>query len=156
MVGMGRKEATYNELENLDELKENIRVASGVGSRVLQEHGIEEIMVENFGDSEAAAEGAQLGIWQYQENKNDDDKRNEAKIDLFEGNREQWDRGILKADSQNIARCLCEIPGNILTPLKFAQVSGVIGLLLSVAFIRGYTLLCILSCNHVYTNACFY
>uniref|UniRef100_A0A1B6CQ62 Cytosol aminopeptidase n=1 Tax=Clastoptera arizonana TaxID=38151 RepID=A0A1B6CQ62_9HEMI len=121
VVGMGKKGAGYNELENIDDFKENARVAAGVGSRILQKHGIENITVDNFGDVEAAAEGANLGIWQYQENKDDNYKKNEAKVNLSEGNKEQWDRGTLKAECQNIARCLCETPANLLTPTKFSK-----------------------------------
>uniref|UniRef100_A0A1B6C2I6 Cytosol aminopeptidase n=1 Tax=Clastoptera arizonana TaxID=38151 RepID=A0A1B6C2I6_9HEMI len=119
VAGIGKKTTGFNEYENLDEFKENARVAAGIGSRVLQDHGIENITIESFEDEEAAAEGSHLGIWQYQENK--EDKKNEATVSLSDGNKDQWDRGILKAECQNIVRCLCEIPANLMTPVKFCR-----------------------------------
>lgn len=61
-----------------------IRWAAGTGARALQETGISTIFVEGFTNAEAAAEGAILSVWQYQELKDKADQQPNAKVDLFE------------------------------------------------------------------------
>jgi len=70
-------------VEELDECKENIRVAAGTGVRKIRETGVTCINVEGFNDPQAAAEGAQLGIWRYQEFKDPEAQVAEDTIELF-------------------------------------------------------------------------
>lgn len=81
--------------------------------------------MEDFNKPEAAAEGAVLGTWYYS------DRSVETQVKRFEINRgspegreadDEFLRGMEKAESQNIVRCLCETPPNFLTPTKFAEV----------------------------------
>lgn len=74
LVGMGNECVTYNRKEQLDELKEAIRMSAGLGIRTLQDNHIDEIHVESFGHSESAAEGAALAAWVYQELKAEEDR----------------------------------------------------------------------------------
>lgn len=111
VAGLGPKDADFNHIEYLDEGKENIRIATGLGARALQKLGVQDIGVEGFNKADAAAEGATLGVWYYT------DKEVETKVSLQEyGEPEDWERGVTKADAQNLVRCLCETPPNFLTP----------------------------------------
>lgn len=115
VAGLGSKTADFSSSEYLDEGKENVRIASGLGARALQKMGVKDIAVEGFDKVEAAAEGATLGVWYYT------DKEIETKVNLYEGdNPEDWERGVTKADAQNLVRCLCETPTNYITPRIFA------------------------------------
>lgn len=115
VAGLGDKDADFNKVEYLDEGKENVRIATGLGARTLQKLGENEIAIEGFDKAEAAAEGAYLGVWYYT------DKEIETKVSLYEnGDPEEWERGVTKAEAQNIVRCLSETPSNFLTPRIFA------------------------------------
>jgi len=122
VAGLGQEGVGVNDLEHLDECKENIRIAAGVGAMALQEQGLQSLFIEGFTNTEAAAEGALLGIWRYQDLKNRDRQEPTPKLDLFEDpDREGWQRGIAKADAQNLARRLEDTPGNLMNPSIFAQ-----------------------------------
>ncbi|XP_014241292.1 cytosol aminopeptidase-like [Cimex lectularius] len=121
---LGQEGLGYNEIECLEECKENIRIASAVGAKALQEqHGLPIVMVEGFTNPEAAAEGAILSVWRYQEQKtNVARKVVEPVLELYDDpDRESWDRGMVKGGAQNVARYLEESPANIMTPSKFAK-----------------------------------
>ncbi|BET01986.1 manganese ion Hypothetical protein [Nesidiocoris tenuis] len=116
-VGLGSESVGWSTLEGMDECKENIRAAAGAGAMALQDQGIPNIAIEEFTNAEAAAEGAALGVWRYQEWKNTEDRATVAAIDLYGSEeRDAWIRGIVKAESQNMARELEEVPANLMTP----------------------------------------
>ncbi|BET01988.1 manganese ion Hypothetical protein [Nesidiocoris tenuis] len=118
----GAEAAAYNENECLEECKENVRVAAGAGARALQEQGIEEIEVEGFNLSEAAAEGSALAVWRYQELKNKLNRKTQSTVELYDDDdKESWSRGLVKAEAQNLARLLEECPANIMTPEQFVK-----------------------------------
>lgn len=122
IAGVGREKVGINRLENINECKENIRVAAGVGAMRLQADGCTEIFIEEFTNAEAAAEGATLGIWQYQELKCKTRQKTASTIDIFGcDNKDAWKRGVIKAECQNIARRLEEVPPNLMTPTVFAK-----------------------------------
>lgn len=122
IAGLGKEKAGINQLENLNECKENIRVAAGVGAMRLQDDGISSIHVEEFTNAEAAAEGATLGVWQYQELRSKANQKPLATVDLFASDdKDGWKRGVIKGEAQNIARRLEEMPPNLLTPSIFAR-----------------------------------
>lgn len=124
-VGLGKDSLKYNELEELDEGREAIRIAASAGCRGLQDVGVTEISVEDLGNAEAAAEGATLGVWKYQENKRKEKQTKIPIIKFFEdsGNdkEENWKQGVIKAEAQNLARRLADTPANLMTPTIFAQ-----------------------------------
>ena len=67
MAGLGKEDVGFNTLENLDECREMVRIAAGTGVRALRSMGVGIISVEGFGQAEAAAEGAGLAAWRFQE-----------------------------------------------------------------------------------------
>lgn len=83
LVSLGREDVGYNRIEEIDECKENIRVAAGVGARKLRETGVTFICFDGMGHPESAAEGAQLGVWRYQDYKAKEDQIKIATVDLY-------------------------------------------------------------------------
>lgn len=83
LVCLGKEEVGYNRVEELDECKENIRIACGIGARKLRETGVTSIAFDGMGHAESAAEGAQLAVWRYQDYKNKEDQIKIAQVDLY-------------------------------------------------------------------------
>ncbi|XP_069680322.1 cytosol aminopeptidase-like isoform X1 [Periplaneta americana] len=122
VAGLGKEDVGFNTLENLDECRENVRVAAGAGARALSSLGTSMISVEGFGQAEAAAEGAALATWRFQDFKAKEDHKSVPHLELFmDADSAGWQRGLLKADAQNLARNLCDTPANIMTPSAFAR-----------------------------------
>ncbi|XP_023233176.1 cytosol aminopeptidase-like isoform X1 [Centruroides sculpturatus] len=124
VVGLGSSTAGYNEQEEYDEKKENIRVAISVGTKQLRECGAVEIDVDTCDDSEAASEGGHLGLFSYDELKAKSSQKPIVTLRPF-GNEglDKWKIGMVKAEGQNIARRLMETPANIMTPTRFAEIA---------------------------------
>ncbi|CAB0017416.1 unnamed protein product [Nesidiocoris tenuis] len=81
---LGAESAGRNDVESLDQCRENIRSAVGLGAIALQDQGITNIFVEEFTNAEAAAESAALAVWTYQDWKSKDDRLlTEAKIEPY-------------------------------------------------------------------------
>jgi aminopeptidase len=121
VVGLGHEGYGYNEFEGRDEGKEAIRVAVGAGIRALSQLKIRKLCVECFGHAESAAEGAGLGLWQYQDLKNKKYRKQTPSLSLYDDNDlTGWDIGLIKASAQNMARQLTESPSNLMTPLAFS------------------------------------
>uniref|UniRef100_T1IDF3 Cytosol aminopeptidase n=1 Tax=Rhodnius prolixus TaxID=13249 RepID=T1IDF3_RHOPR len=119
---LGHESATMNPKEQLDECRENIRIAAGTGAMQLQSQGISHIFVEGFSNAEAAAEGASLAIWRYQDWKAKENQMPKADIQLWgSDDKDGWIRGIIKGEAQNRAREIQEAPANLMTPAIFAQ-----------------------------------
>lgn len=126
VAGLGTECLRFNTTEQMDESKEAIRIASGVGTRALQKFKPSLIDVESFGNAEAAAEGATLSTWKFQEYKRRTSTEiiPKAKLQLYDDcDTEGWKIGTLKAESQNLARFLQEMPPNILNPISFAKIA---------------------------------
>nr|CAD7396664.1 unnamed protein product [Timema poppensis] len=124
VVGLGSQCTGYNVVEDIDERKEAVRIASAVGCCELQTLGMREIEVEDFGGlAESAAEGSILGTYVFQDFKKLDHRLSVPVLQPYDvcSNWEQWRIGLVKASSQNYARHLMEMPGNLLTPTTFAQ-----------------------------------
>lgn len=122
VAGLGREKLGYNEMEAIDEGLEAVRVASGIGSQMLQQQGVDRVLVEGMGHPEQAAEGCALALWRYQKNKSREKRKTIPTIELFDdGDSESFQRGLFKAESQNLARRLSDTPANLMTPLHFAQ-----------------------------------
>ncbi|XP_066041612.1 cytosol aminopeptidase isoform X2 [Chamaea fasciata] len=120
VVGLGKKNAGINEQENWNEGKENIRTAVAVGCRQIQELEIPCVEVDPCGDAQAAAEGAVLGLHEYNELKQ---KKKPVVTPQLHGSAESeaWQKGVIHAEGQNLARYLMEAPANYITPIKFAE-----------------------------------
>ncbi|OWK06978.1 LAP3 [Cervus elaphus hippelaphus] len=120
VVGLGKKTAGVDEQENWHEGKENIRVAVAAGCRQIQDLEIPSVEVDPCGDAQAAAEGAVLGLYEYDDLKQKRKVVVSAKLHGSE-DQEAWQRGVLFASGQNLARRLMETPANEMTPTKFAE-----------------------------------
>ncbi|CAG0899502.1 unnamed protein product [Darwinula stevensoni] len=120
VVGLGSKTQAYCDHEERDEKKEAIRAAVAAGIRSLRDIGAKEILVDSCGDADAAAEGAWLSAFLFDELKSDKKDPVQIKLHGTEG-ADFWNRGEVKAKAQNVARRLTELPANILTPTKFAE-----------------------------------
>lgn len=149
VVGLGDQCQTYNALEEIDEKKEAIRIAANgkfntihvtaliaaltstklltnfltVGYKNLKQVGMTQIELDDMSDAESAAEGATLASWKFNEYKTKKEDSPEPKIALYTESQEKckWDRGLIKAESQNLARRLMETPANKMTPTIFAN-----------------------------------
>jgi len=125
VVGLGKNGCSYNEQEDIDEGQENVRNAASEGCKMLREVGVTKILLEGMGNPEAAAEGATLGLWLFQEFKDKDKQKKVPQVELYgEENVEEraaWEKGVIKAQAQNVARNLADTPANLMTPTIFAQ-----------------------------------
>lgn len=122
LVGLGKEKLGYNEMEAIDEGMESVRAAAGMGAQILKREGVNRILVEGMGFPEQAAEGCALALWRYQENKSREKWKTIPTIELFDDpDAESFQRGLFKAESQNLARRLSDTPANQMTPLHFAQ-----------------------------------
>jgi len=127
VVGLGPADASYNEADDIDEKRENVRSAIAIGAKgVRDEKGVDEVHIDPCGDAEAAAEGAHLALWAYDELKSDKYKKKRVKIDAYlaagEPNvKDTFERGVKLANAQNVCRRLAEMPANYLTPTNFGK-----------------------------------
>ncbi|XP_022207976.2 cytosol aminopeptidase [Nilaparvata lugens] len=127
VVGLGERGLGYNEQEQMDEQKEQIREAAAIGSVALRDVSrMEKIFIESFGHAESAAEGSVLGLWSHVDYKTYKlgESLTTPHVELFDDcDLTGWKIGLQKANAQNLARKLCEMPANHLTPRKFAELA---------------------------------
>ncbi|XP_049884612.1 cytosol aminopeptidase-like [Pectinophora gossypiella] len=126
IAGLGSECLAFNKTEKLDESKEAIRIAAGVGAKALQQLNPTVIHVESFGCAESAAEGASLSVWQFNEFRSPTTLPviKHPVLHLYDDcDFEGWKIGKAKAESQNLARFLQELPANILDPTAFAKIA---------------------------------
>ncbi|CAA9994234.1 unnamed protein product [Nesidiocoris tenuis] len=122
LVGLGNQCYGYNRVEQRDEAKEAVRLAVGAGCQAVQNLGANKVFIESFGITEAAAEGACLALWMYQDLKNKNKRKKIPHIGLYDDcDWTAWQVGLEKAASQNLARQMMEAPGNLMTPLLFTM-----------------------------------
>lgn len=141
VVGLGPRNASYNEDEDVDEKRENIRSAMAVAAKsVRDEQGVDEIHFDPCGDPEASAEGASLALWYFDELKSKKYKKKVVKVDVYQATagaqsvqevapgsasaqsvKETFDRGATLARAQNVCRRLAEMPANLMTPTIFCK-----------------------------------
>lgn len=97
------------------------------GARAIRTIGeIDEIVVDDCNDAEAAAEGGTLGLWVFDELKSEKYKTKPIRLGLLNNNAnpdalKKWERGVILSNGQNIARRLMEMPANLMTPTIFAD-----------------------------------
>ncbi|CAN2388616.1 leucine aminopeptidase 3 [Pristimantis euphronides] len=121
VVGLGKQSAGINEQELWNESKENIRTAVSVGCRQMQDLEVEQVEVDPCGDAQAAAEGAILGLYEYDELKSKKKKKVSTQV-YGSQDLDAWQKGVAYAEGQNLARYLMESPANYITPSKFAEI----------------------------------
>lgn len=124
IVGIG-PEKPNNDKTNVDQVLENVRIAAGLGARMLQKQNCISICVDDMEFAEQSAEGTALKLWKFDDSfltGTKDSRANCATIKLYgPGDANKWLRGLLKADAQNLVRNLCELPSNKLTPTEFGN-----------------------------------
>uniref|UniRef100_A0A6G1SG35 Cytosol aminopeptidase n=1 Tax=Aceria tosichella TaxID=561515 RepID=A0A6G1SG35_9ACAR len=129
VVGLGPPDATFNEAEDVDEKRENVRSAIAVAAKsVRDEPGVDEVQVDPCGDAEAASEGANLALWHFDELKSEKYKKKVVKVDVYRPDgssdgpvKEAFERGAKLARAQNVCRRLAEMPANLMTPTIFGK-----------------------------------
>jgi len=121
VVGLGSECYGYNKVEQRDEGKEAVRIGAGAGIRALERLKISKLYIESLGNTEAAAEGAGLGLWKYQDLKQRSKRWRVPYLGLYDDcDFTAWEIGLEKASAQNLARQLMETPSNLMTPTSFA------------------------------------
>lgn len=129
VVGLGSHNAGFNELEEIEEDRENIRAAAAIGARALRDVGsVDEIDVDDCGDPVAAAEGSLLGLFYFDELKGESLKKPSVRVNHYNVSNDEsaatkWQFGSLLATGQNNARRLMEMPANLMTPTRFASIA---------------------------------
>lgn len=128
VVGLGSPDASVNQLEEVNEARENVRAAVANGVRAIRDLGgdFDEVVVDDCHDPEASAEGATLGLFYYDELKSEKYKKKKLKVSLLPSAHDKdaqakWERGVIVANGQNLARRLMETPANHMTPTIFAN-----------------------------------
>ncbi|GAB0094553.1 cytosol aminopeptidase [Sergentomyia squamirostris] len=122
VAGLGDA-TSWDVLDALDDARENVRIAVGAGVKALAAEKITQVEVEDFnGHAEAAAEGALLAAYRFQEYKKPEARKTVATVTLAEGcsGLEKFKRGEIVTRAQNWSRLLMEIPANLMTPTIFA------------------------------------
>jgi aminopeptidase len=135
VVGLGSKSAGFNEIEDLDESKENVRkaIASGVSALQKLEVKLSALQIDGTHEPQAAAEGAQLSGYQFNELKQEKSREKQLPVRLAEADAtgaprsSDFERGLTVAKYQNICRRLKEMPANLLTPTRFAEEAVALG-----------------------------
>ncbi|KAJ2954045.1 hypothetical protein O0L34_g2258 [Tuta absoluta] len=126
VAGLGSECLAFNTTERMDESKEAIRVAAGVGARALKKLDPTHIDLESFGNAECSAEGASLAIWGFNEYKTIKTipRVKHPVLRLYDDcDFEGFKIGQHKAEAQNLARYLQELPPNVLNPTSFAKIA---------------------------------
>ncbi|XP_071828258.1 cytosol aminopeptidase-like [Apostichopus japonicus] len=125
VVGLGKKSAGFNELEGLKDCKENVRTAVAAGVRALKDVNCIRVRVDPCGDAQAAAEGAFLSAFKYDELKSNSKQKPQMDLSLWintgSNDHSHWITGRTYAKSQNFARKLMEMPANKLTPSVYGE-----------------------------------
>jgi cytosol aminopeptidase len=104
----------------------------GKGVRGLQEHRVNHIWVDpcHLHDAEAASIGAHLACFAYDALKSEREQVCKPSLYCYEGHsdhteslRKSWEVGRIKAEAQNLARKLMDMPSNHLTPQRYAEIA---------------------------------
>jgi len=128
VVGLGSQDATLNEMEDIHEGRENVRSAIGHGVIALRELNdkIQLVEVDGCNDPQSAAEGATLANYSFDEYKEEPLRVKFHPVKLAQTDAasvEQYQRGIILAESQNRCRNMMEQPANMLTPTRFGEIA---------------------------------
>uniref|UniRef100_A0A1L8E2M7 Cytosol aminopeptidase n=1 Tax=Nyssomyia neivai TaxID=330878 RepID=A0A1L8E2M7_9DIPT len=123
VTGLGDA-TSWDILDGLDGARENVRIAAGAGVKALAAEKVAHVEIEDFnGQAEAAAEGATLAAYRFQEYKKPEARKTVAQVSLAADASGSGDfkRGVVTARAQNWSRLLMETPANLMTPTIFAE-----------------------------------
>ncbi|XP_008315686.1 cytosol aminopeptidase [Cynoglossus semilaevis] len=120
VVGLGEENAGVCAAENWNTSKENVRQAVSAGCRLLQDLEVGHVEVDGCGDAQSAAEGAVLGLFHYDQLKSKKKAKVTTKLHRS-ADLNGWQKGVVYAEGQNLARLLMEAPASHITPTTFAN-----------------------------------
>jgi cytosol aminopeptidase len=102
---------------------EATRAAIATGVKYLREEGCKSVALPSFGYTQAAAEGALLGLYRFDElmTMNTETRPILDKLIYCGDETDEWQNGVIVATAQNLARRLGELPSNIATPTFFTE-----------------------------------
>ncbi|XP_062561028.1 cytosol aminopeptidase-like isoform X2 [Armigeres subalbatus] len=122
VAGLGDA-SKWDELDEINGAKENVRIAASSGVKALSACKIGRIEVEDMEDAKAAAEGALLSNYKFQDFKSKDKQTTLPAVSLAENANggDQWEQGWVLGQAQNWARSLMETPANLMTPSIFSE-----------------------------------
>ncbi|XP_047128998.1 cytosol aminopeptidase isoform X1 [Hydra vulgaris] len=125
ITGLDEEDPKENPNEEVNQKKENIRVAVGAAALELKKLEVKSIDVDSCGDASASAEGINLSLYSF--NKFKSEKKDQPTFKMFDADNnnkalfEDWHYGLKVSNSQNFARELMETPSNYKYPLLFAN-----------------------------------
>ena len=120
VIAVGVDTAAGDQEEAIDLARESVRAAAGAGVQLARSIKVSSVQMDSLGDSQAAAEGATLTNWAYQQFKKE--KKTFPELKLHPDDTESlkgWNTGVVHGSCQNLARQLMEAPANFLTPDQF-------------------------------------
>lgn len=105
VAGLGDA-SKWDELDEINGAKENVRIAASAGVRALAGCKIGRVEVEDLEDAQAAAEGALLANYKFQPYKCKDKQTSLPEVSLAEQaeGAVEWERGWILGGAQNWAR----------------------------------------------------
>ncbi|KAG0069382.1 bleomycin hydrolase [Podila epicladia] len=119
VVGLGKQGSS-------NAAKDRVRMAVATGVKALKAQEAKDIGIAGMGHDQAAAEGASLGLYNFNYFKSG--KKGQAQdikisaLDLESPNEvKAFESGLIQAKAQNLARILMETPSNYMTPTKFVE-----------------------------------
>jgi len=128
VAGLGKEAVIADGDECINERKENVRSGIGAAVKQLQSLEVDHIEIDHCSEPVAAAEGATLANYVFNELKSKKEKK-QARLNLLQkivthpkDVADAWSRGVIMADSQNFARYMMELPSNYKTPTKLANI----------------------------------
>jgi len=128
VAGVGSADATFNELEEMNEARENVRAAIGSAVNSIRDLGasIDVVEIDECNDAQSAGEGATLANYSFDEYKEEVLKVKHIPFKLAQTDEilvQQYQRGTVLAGFQNRCRHLMEMPANMLTPTRFGEIA---------------------------------
>ncbi|KAJ2844307.1 bleomycin hydrolase, partial [Coemansia brasiliensis] len=125
LVGLGNaQEAEANKINATETEVVRMAVATGV-RQLLQAHKVNSVTIAPMPHAQAAAEGAQLAVYKFDQFKSNEESNDETpanvSVSWLDSTQREWDAGQITARAQNFARDLMNTPANFMTPTLFAE-----------------------------------
>ncbi|XP_055612198.1 cytosol aminopeptidase-like isoform X2 [Uranotaenia lowii] len=122
VAGLGDS-TKWDEQDEINGAKENVRIAASSGVKALTACKVGQIEVESLDDAQAAAEGALLANYKFQQFRCKEKQSMLPNVSLAECSpgSDEWERGSILASAQNWARLLMDTPANLMTPTIFSE-----------------------------------
>lgn len=120
IISVVGKSAKLAASENRDENAENMRHAVANAVKSLKGLKFDEVDIASPDNlAQSAAEAAKMTTWSYKESAREKMPQNFSPYSPDQS--ADFEKGLILAEAQNLARELMELPGNLLTPSIFAK-----------------------------------